>query len=276
MKRKVLSLLLCGLIACSMLTACGGSNDSAKTGVEEKNEKVSEKEIVKSDKQVESIKPSIYSELMAGKSTMEDAKKYAINHVMQFEGGAHTDIQEIYGEFIPQVKGNTFLLYRKNKSGNFSSDCIIDELITKVSYSSIEESAQISSAIMDYLDKSYIRGTYNVTYNRPAYIVSDDAESLVFIWIDNQYSDEEGHIITVHETNYRSKPERSCWFDENGKAFIPQYFKAQGVTKTNYNNIEEANIDISSIDIYGMSSGSGANNSSEKKEVPANDASSGR
>lgn len=28
MKRKVLSLLLCGLIACSMLTACGGSNSS--------------------------------------------------------------------------------------------------------------------------------------------------------------------------------------------------------------------------------------------------------
>ena len=34
MKRKVLSLLLCGLLACSMLTACGGSDDSAKSGVE--------------------------------------------------------------------------------------------------------------------------------------------------------------------------------------------------------------------------------------------------
>ena len=34
MKRKVLSLLLCGLLACSTLTACGGSDDSAKSGVE--------------------------------------------------------------------------------------------------------------------------------------------------------------------------------------------------------------------------------------------------
>ena len=34
MKRKVLSLLLCGLLACSMLTACGGSDNSAKSGVE--------------------------------------------------------------------------------------------------------------------------------------------------------------------------------------------------------------------------------------------------
>ena len=33
MKRNVLSLLLCGVIACSLLTACGGSDDSAKSGV---------------------------------------------------------------------------------------------------------------------------------------------------------------------------------------------------------------------------------------------------
>ena len=33
MKRKILSLLLCGLLACSMLTACGGSNSSNNAGV---------------------------------------------------------------------------------------------------------------------------------------------------------------------------------------------------------------------------------------------------
>lgn len=33
MKRKVLSLLLCGVMVCSMLTACGGSDNSAESGV---------------------------------------------------------------------------------------------------------------------------------------------------------------------------------------------------------------------------------------------------
>ena len=41
MKRKVLSLLLCGLLACSMLTACGGSNSSNNAEVSDSD--VSEK-----------------------------------------------------------------------------------------------------------------------------------------------------------------------------------------------------------------------------------------
>ena len=47
MKRNVLSLLLCGLLACSMLTACGGSNSSNDAGVN--NIDVSEKKDVESD-----------------------------------------------------------------------------------------------------------------------------------------------------------------------------------------------------------------------------------
>ena len=278
MKRKVLSLLLCGLLACSMLTACGGSNSSSDAEVNEDTEKVSEQESVEPTESSDIVEPSIYSELMVGTSTMADAKVYATSHVLQFEGGAHTDIQYIYGEFIPNVEGKTVLLYDTNESGDFSSDCIINELITKVSYSSAEESESLCDAISKYLDKAYLRGCYYVDekFNRPAYIVSDNADALVFIWIDNQYSDEEGYLITVHETKYHSKAEKSCWFDEQGKAFIPEYFKAQGVNETKYNNIDEANIDISSVDVEGMDSDVG-NTASETKadapEAPASDTS---
>lgn len=44
MKRKVLSVLLCGLLACSMLTACGKSDDSTKTEVGTTVEKMSEED----------------------------------------------------------------------------------------------------------------------------------------------------------------------------------------------------------------------------------------
>ncbi len=47
MKRKVLSLLLCGLIACSMLTACGGSNSSNNAEVSDSD--VSEKKDAEAD-----------------------------------------------------------------------------------------------------------------------------------------------------------------------------------------------------------------------------------
>lgn len=47
MKRKVLSLLLCGLLACSTLTACGGSNSSNDAGVNDIN--VSEKKDAEAD-----------------------------------------------------------------------------------------------------------------------------------------------------------------------------------------------------------------------------------
>ena len=81
MKRKVLSLLLCGLLACSMLTACGGSDDSAKSGVESdvevsKDDETPNKENDSSTSADDNnaIEPSIYTELMAGKSIMADAK----------------------------------------------------------------------------------------------------------------------------------------------------------------------------------------------------------
>ena len=265
MKRKVLSLLLCGLLACSMLTACGGSDDSAKSGVESdvevsKDDETPNKENDSSTSADDNnaIEPSIYTELMAGKSIMADAKIYATSHVLQFEGGSHTDIQDIYGEFIPDVEGHTILLYDTNESGNFDSNCLITEIITKVSYSSADESARYAEQIMNYLDKSFIKGCYIVDgYSRPAYIVNDDADTLTFIWIDNQYTDYEGYILTVHETNYHSKPERSCWFDEKGKAFIPEFFKAQGVGETVYNDIDEADIDISSVAVEGMSGNGG-------------------
>lgn len=162
------------------------------------------------------------------------------------------------------------MLYNTNESGDFSSDCIINELITKVSYSSAEESASLCDIITKYLDKAYIRGCYlaDDKFNRPAYIVSDDADALVFIWIDNQYSDEEGYLISVHETKYRSKAEKSCWFDEQGKAFIPEYFKAQGVNETKYNNIDEANIDIASVDVEGINSNAEDTESETKADAP--------
>ena len=47
MKRKVLSLLLCGVIACSTLTACGGSNSSNNAGVSDSD--VSEKKDAEAD-----------------------------------------------------------------------------------------------------------------------------------------------------------------------------------------------------------------------------------
>ena len=47
MKRNVLSLLLCGVIACSMLTACGGSNSSNNAEVSDRD--VSEKKDAEAD-----------------------------------------------------------------------------------------------------------------------------------------------------------------------------------------------------------------------------------
>ena len=84
MKRNVLSLLLCGLLACSMLTACGGSDDSAKSGVESdvevsKDDETSNK--VEDDSNVSSeenstIEPSIYTELTMGESSLDDTLSY--------------------------------------------------------------------------------------------------------------------------------------------------------------------------------------------------------
>ena len=84
MKRNVLSLLLCGLLACSMLTACSGSNDSAKSGVEsdvevskadETGNKVEDDSNVSSEEN-STIESSIYTELTMGESSLEDTLSY--------------------------------------------------------------------------------------------------------------------------------------------------------------------------------------------------------
>ena len=93
MKRKVLSLLLCGLLACSMLTACGGSessdnsNNSNDAEISTKVE-VSKEESTKED-EAERMGISVFEEFELGKTTIKEVEQFLdekhLNYIKHYD-----------------------------------------------------------------------------------------------------------------------------------------------------------------------------------------------
>ena len=127
MKRKVLSLLLCGLLVCSTLTACGGSDNSAKSGVESDVEVSKDDETgnkVEDDSNVSSeenstIEPSIYTELTMGESSLEDTLSYLYSVTAEINESSVTgQLSTAYGKFILGYEGEAFFNFDENDPVN--------------------------------------------------------------------------------------------------------------------------------------------------------------
>lgn len=135
MKRKVLSLLLCGLLACSMLTACGGSDDSAKSGVE------SDVEVSKDDS----------SNQGKTSDTILDVVKYVNgnDHEMMKNAKSYLDAKGITyqddGAGIVSTISDDFLGYRAYYGWD------TDDYSIYLTFDSEDELKQAVSDVRDYL-----------------------------------------------------------------------------------------------------------------------------
>ncbi len=265
MKRKVLRLLLCGLLACSMLTACGGSDNSAKSGVESdaevsKDDETSNK--VEDDSNVSSeenstIEPSIYTELTMGESSLEDTLSYLFSVTAEINESSVTgQLSTAYGKFILGYEGEAFFNFDENDDGSYTLRNIS---AIKIPYSDSDDLKEKGDALISYFDKLYTRGVYVKDENRfPAYLVKDSADYAIEIVIYPQHSDERGYFIAIemgtcdtlrgadyakydsHDKNI----ENMCWFEENGDAYQPEFYKTNLTVDNLFSNIDEANIDL--------------------------------
>lgn len=136
MKRKVLSLLLCGLLACSMLTACGGSDNSAKSGVE------SDVEVSKDDS----------SNQGKTSATILDSVKYVCNdddHEMMESAKAYLADKGITyqddGSGMVSTLSDDFLGYRAYYGWDY------DDYSIYLTFDSEDELKQAVSDVRDYL-----------------------------------------------------------------------------------------------------------------------------
>lgn len=269
MKRNVLSLLLCGLLACSMLTACGGSDDSAKSGVESDVEVSKDDETgnkVEDDSNVSSeenstIEPSIYTELTMGESSLEDTLSYLYSVTAEINESSVTgQLSTAYGKFILDYEGEAFFSFAKNDDGSYT----LRNISVKMPYSDTDDLKEKGDALISYFDKLYTRGVYVKDENRfPAYLVKDSADYAIEIVIYPKHSDERGYFIEIEMntcdtlrgekyTKYDSSDnniENMCWFDENGNVYQPEFWKANFSLDNIFNNIDEANIDLYNVHV---------------------------
>lgn len=269
MKRKVLSLLLCGLLACSMLTACGGSDNSAKSGVESDVEVSKDDETgnkVEDDSNVSSeenstIEPSIYTELTMGESSLEDTLSYLYSVTAEINESSVTgQLSTAYGKFILDYEGEAFFSFAKNDDGSYT----LRNISVKMPYSDTDDLKEKGDALISYFDKLYTRGVYVKDENRfPAYLVKDSADYAIEIVIYPKHSDERGYFIEIEMntcdtlrgekyTKYDSSDnniENMCWFDENGNVYQPEFWKANFSLDNIFNNIDEANIDLYNVHV---------------------------
>ena len=269
MKRKVLSLLLCGLLACSMLTACGGSDDSAKSGVESDVEVSKDDETgnkVEDDSNVSSeenstIEPSIYTELTMGESSLEDTLSYLYSVTAEINESSVTgQLSTAYGKFILDYEGEAFFSFAKNDDGSYT----LRNISVKMPYSDTDDLKEKGDALISYFDKLYTRGVYVKDENRfPAYLVKDSDDYAIEIVIYPKHSDERGYFIEIEMntcdtlrgekyTKYDSSDnniENMCWFDENGNVYQPEFWKANFSLDNIFNNIDEANIDLYNVHV---------------------------
>lgn len=270
MKRKVLSLLLCGLLACCMLTACGGSDNSAKSGVESdvevsKDDETSNK--VENDSNVSSeenstIEPSIYTELTMGESSLDDTLSYLFSVTAEINESSVTgQLSTAYGKFILGYEGEAFFQFDENDDGSYT---LRNVSAIKIPYSDTDDLKEKGDALISYFDKLYTRGVYVKDENRfPAYLVKDSTDYAIEIVISPQHSDERGYFIEIemgtcdtlrgadyakydsHDKNI----ENMCWFDENGNVYQPEFWKANFSLDNIFNNIDEANIDLYNVHV---------------------------
>ena len=269
MKRKVLSLLLCGLIVCSTLTACGGSDNSAKSGVESDVEVSKDDETgnkVEDDSNVSSeenstIEPSIYTELTMGESSLEDTLSYLYSVTAEINESSVTgQLSTAYGKFILDYEGEAFFSFAKNDDGSYT----LRNISVKMPYSDTDDLKEKGDALISYFDKLYTRGVYVKDENRfPAYLVKDSADYAIEIVIYPKHSDERGYFIEIEMntcdtlrgekyTKYDSSDnniENMCWFDENGNVYQPEFWKANFSLDNIFNNIDEANIDLYNVHV---------------------------
>lgn len=269
MKRKVLSLLLCGLLVCSTLTACGGSDNSAKSGVESDVEVSKDDETgnkVEDDSNVSSeenstIEPSIYTELTMGESSLEDTLSYLYSVTAEINESSVTgQLSTAYGKFILDYEGEAFFSFAKNDDGSYT----LRNISVKMPYSDTDDLKEKGDALISYFDKLYTRGVYVKDENRfPAYLVKDSADYAIEIVIYPKHSDERGYFIEIEMntcdtlrgekyTKYDSSDnniENMCWFDENGNVYQPEFWKANFSLDNIFNNIDEANIDLYNVHV---------------------------
>ena len=269
MKRKVLSLLLCGLLVCSTLTACGGSDNSAKSGVESDVEVSKDDETgnkVEDDSNVSSeenstIEPSIYTELTMGESSLDDTLSYLFSVTAEINESSVTgQLSTAYGKFILDYEGEAFFSFAKNDDGSYT----LRNISVKMPYSDTDDLKEKGDALISYFDKLYTRGVYVKDENRfPAYLVKDSADYAIEIVIYPKHSDERGYFIEIEMntcdtlrgekyTKYDSSDnniENMCWFDENGNVYQPEFWKANFSLDNIFNNIDEANIDLYNVHV---------------------------
>lgn len=147
MKRKVLRLLLCGLLACSMLTACGGSDNSAKSRVEsdvEVSKDDSSNQEKTSDTILDVVKYHNDIDDESDYSMMETAKSY-----LKDKGITYQDDDD---ELVSTLSDD-FLGYRAYYYWD-GDDYVID-----ITFDSEDELKQAVSDVKEYLsgkiDKDY-------------------------------------------------------------------------------------------------------------------------
>ncbi|CCY00282.1 unknown [Enterocloster bolteae CAG:59] len=266
MKRKVLSLLLCGLLACSTLTACGGSDDSAKSGVESDVEVSKDDETgnkVEDDSNVSSeenstIEPSIYTELTMGESSLEDTLSYLFSVTADVNTNNVTDLSSrldtAYGKLILGYEGEAFFKFDKNDDSSYTLRTISH---LKMPYSDSDDFREKGDALISYFDKLYTRGVYAKGENRfPAYLVKDSADSIVVLYMHPEATEARGYFIDIEmeyedafDKNFETEDANKkfddyCWFDSNGNAYQPEFYKTNLTVDNLFSNIDEANIDL--------------------------------
>lgn len=138
MKMKVLSLLLCGLLACSTLTACGGSDNSAKTEVGTAVEKVSEEDDSSNQgKTSATILDSVkYVCNDDDHEMMESAKAYLANKGITYQDD---------GSRMVSTLSDDFLGYRAYYGWDY------DDYFIYLTFDSEDELKQAVSDVRDYL-----------------------------------------------------------------------------------------------------------------------------
>lgn len=138
MKRKVLSLLLCGVMACSMLTACGKSDDLAETETNAIAEKVSEEDDSSNQGKtsatiLDSVKYVCNDDDL---EMMESAKAYLANKGITYQDD---------GSGMVSTLSDDFLGYRAYYGWDY------DDYSIYLTFDSEDELKQAVSDVRDYL-----------------------------------------------------------------------------------------------------------------------------
>ena len=218
MKRNVLSLLLCGLLACSMLTACGGSDSSGNsnsssdaeinTKVEvskEDEEEVNESSEVKEDNtedDAEKVGISVFEELELRKTTLDEVEQFLDERHLNYK---------IEGSCIKTLVADDFAGHSIYYNLGFTNDTLVS-IFAGIFVQTDDEFVQAGKDLDSYFE-NIAKGEYSDLLKYHICVTGEiDDERIV-----------SSYYVPCYDNNMGMMEDVSKKFDNRNSYFIHKY-----------------------------------------------------